>query len=61
MANLIAVIVIVAILALAAGYVVRAKKRGAKCIGCPDSKTCATGQGSKCSGNCGSCNGHCGH
>lgn len=61
MANLIAVIVIVAILALAAGYVVRAKKRGEKCIGCPDSKTCGKGQGSMCSGNCSNCSGHCGH
>ncbi len=61
MANLIAVIVIVAILALAAGYVVRAKKRGAKCIGCPDNKTCAKGQDSMCSGKCSNCSGHCGH
>ena len=37
------------ILGGAAGYVYKAKKRGAKCIGCPD--------GSKCSG---SCSGGCG-
>ena len=43
--------VIIALVALilggAAWYVWRAKKKGAKCIGCPDAKTCG--------GNCGSC------
>ena len=45
--------VIIALVALilggAAWYVWRAKKKGAKCIGCPES--CA----------CGSCSGCCGH
>ena len=45
--------VIIALVALilggAAWYVWRAKKKGAKCIGCPDAKTC--------SGNCGGCQG----
>ena len=51
----IAVIAIVAaIVALAVGYIIKAKKRGAKCIGCPDSNSCA--------GSCsGSCNGCCGY
>ena len=44
---------IIALVALilggAAWYVWRAKKKGAKCIGCPDAKTC--------SGNCGGCQG----
>lgn len=48
--------IILAILGLiiggAAGYVYKAKKRGIKCIGCPD--------GAKCSGSCGSCNCDCG-
>lgn len=42
--------VIVTILGLVIWYIVRAKKRGTKCIGCPD--------GPKCSGNCG-CSGNC--
>ena len=46
-------IVALAILVLAIGgavwYIVRAKKQGVKCIGCPHGKTC--------SGSCGSCNG----
>ena len=44
MDNLIVILVIVAIVALAGGYVYRAKKRGNKCIGCPG------GCGGSCSG-----------
>ena len=48
---------IVAILAVILGgaalYIYKAKKSGAKCIGCPDAKTCG--------GNCGSCGCNCGH
>ena len=49
MENLILVFIIGTIVGLAAGYVWKAKKRGVKCIGCPNSGTC--------SGNCGSCGG----
>jgi len=52
MENIVIILVIGLIVGLAAGYVYRAKRRGAKCIGCPDAKTC--------SGNCGGCNGCCG-
>ena len=44
-------IVIVILLAVAGGivwYLVRAKKRGEKCIGCPYGKQCS----GKCSGGC---------
>ena len=44
--------VIAAILSLAIFYIIRAKKRGAKCIGCPN--------GASCSGKCAGCSGHCG-
>jgi len=47
-------IVVLILLAIAAGiiwYLIRAKKRGETCIGCPYSKQCA----SKCNGVC-SCN-----
>lgn len=44
-------IIIIAIIAIVVGlaglYVYRAKKKGRKCIGCPDS--------SSCSGNCAAC------
>ena len=49
MENLILILVIGAIVGLAAGYVYKAKKRGAKCIGCPDAR--------HCSGSCGGCPG----
>lgn len=52
MENIILILVIGLILGLAAGYVWKAKKRGVKCIGCPDSGAC--------SGNCSGCSGCCG-
>ncbi len=46
-------IIIIGITALAVGlaswYVIRAKKKGQKCIGCPFAKTCAAARGSCCS------------
>lgn len=45
------VIVIMILLAIVAGiicYLVRAKKRGETCIGCPYAKKC----GGKCNGGC---------
>ena len=37
-------------LGLAIGYIVKAKKSGKKCIGCPDGGSCGS-----CGGSCGSC------
>lgn len=53
------IIIIAIILALAGFYVYRAKKSGKKCIGCPDSGSCSSGEHT-CSGSCSSCNGSCG-
>ena len=47
MENVIIIAVILIIVALSGGYVYKAKKKGVKCIGCPD--------GSKCSGACSGC------
>ena len=47
MENVISVIIILAIVIAAAFYVIKAKKSGKRCIGCPD--------GATCSGNCGCC------
>ena len=47
MKDLIIVLIIAAILGFAIFYIVRSKKRGGKCIGCPDS--------SSCTGNCPGC------
>lgn len=43
--------VIVVIVGLVIWYIHRAKKKGVKCIGCPDARNC--------SGNCSGCAGHC--
>jgi len=48
MENIILIAVIVLIIGLAVFYVIKAKKSGRKCIGCPESCTCGS-----CSGCCG--------
>ena len=45
------IFVIGTIIGLAAGYIRKAKKSGRKCIGCPDSGSCA--------GNCAGCSCGC--
>ena len=45
--------ILLAIIGGAAFYIYKAKKNGAKCIGCPEAKTC--------SGNCSGCSCQCGH
>lgn len=52
MADILIGIVLILAVGLAAGYIIRAKKRGVHCIGCPDS--------SGCSGSCHGCSG-CSH
>lgn len=42
LSNIIAITAIVLIIGGALTYIIIAKKRGQKCIGCPDSKTCTT-------------------
>lgn len=42
MVDLIAGIIVALILGLAIFYIVKAKKAGQKCIGCPHSKTCTS-------------------
>ena len=48
MENVIVICILVAIAAGIIWYLVRAKKNGATCVGCPHAKQC----GSKCSGSC---------
>ncbi len=50
--SVIPILLIVLIVGFAVAYIIRAKKSGQKCIGCPDSKTC--------SGNCAACGLGCG-
>ena len=51
METFVVIIILAAVISAAISYVYRAKKRGTKCIGCPD--------GPKCSGSCGGCSGNC--
>ncbi len=51
MKNIIAAIVIIAILALAIFYIVKQKKKGVKCIGCPSGGCCPNKKGDKCNCN----------
>ena len=50
MENIIAFAVIVILVGFAVGYMIREKKNGVKCIGCPDGHKCAA---NGCSGCCG--------
>ena len=47
--NILAVAAIVLVVGGAVLYIVLAKKRGEKCVGCPYAKQC----GGNCQGNCG--------
>ena len=49
MENMIVIAVVALIFGLAVWYIHKEKKRGVKCIGCPE--------GCSCSGKCGSCGG----
>jgi len=52
MENVIIIVVLAIILGLAARYVIKARKRGQKCIGCPNAGCCGRqGDGSGCSCN----------
>lgn len=53
-ADLIVIAVVAAILGLAVWFIVRSRKKGIQCVGCPDAKTCAS---RGCSGKCGGCGG----
>lgn len=48
MENIIIIAVLLVIVLLAAIYIIRAKKSGVKCVGCPSKKN-------GCSGDCGAC------
>lgn len=54
MENIIALAVLIVIVGLAALYVHRSKKKGIKCIGCPDSCSCPYKKGGEsCCSGCG--------
>ena len=51
MTDIIVIAVVVVILGAAVGYIIKAKKSGKKCIGCPGGGSC----GGKCGSGCGDC------
>lgn len=51
MESILVFLVILAVVALAGSYIYKEKKKGATCIGCPHSGSCASG--------CGGCSAHC--
>ena len=58
MDNLILMAIILLILGAAVAYIVKAKKQGMKCIGCPNARTCGGRQG-ETDGSAGGCSGMC--
>ncbi len=50
MENIILIAILILIVGVAIAYLIRAKKRGVKCVGCPYAEECA-----KKSKGCGSC------
>lgn len=54
MDNIILIAILAVIIGLAVWYVIKAKKSGKKCIGCPDGGSCSSGCGCSCEG-CGGC------
>ena len=47
--DIIVSVALVVIIGAAIAYIIRAKKRGVKCVGCPYAKQC----GGNCGGSCG--------
>ncbi len=47
MKDFIIILVVAAILGLACFYIIRSKKKGAKCVGCPFSGNCNSCKGNK--------------
>lgn len=54
--EIIAIVAIALIIGGAVFYIVKAKKSGRKCIGCPDGASCnVKGKNKTCNGNCSCC------
>jgi len=59
MTDLIVLVLVAAIVGGAAWYVIRKKKQGARCIGCPAGEAACRKAG--CGGNCSGCGSTCQH
>lgn len=52
MENFLIIAIIVLIIGCAIAYIVKAKKKGVKCVGCPYASTCGKGtEGCSCNSN----------
>jgi len=51
--DIIIIVILVVIVGAAVAYIIKAKKNGAKCIGCPDSGSCGGNCGGSCNCGCG--------
>lgn len=52
MTNIIVIAVIVLVVGSATAYVIRAKRKGKKCIGCPSGTSCKASSCQQCQCNC---------
>ena len=52
MANLAVTFIVLLIVGTAAAYIVKEKRRGVKCIGCPAAGNCSGSKTGQCSGSC---------
>lgn len=60
MEDLLLILILILIIGGASAYVIRAKKRGVKCIGCPSGNKCAKKSNQKgCDGVCCQYSCHC--
>ena len=48
MENILIIAILLVIVGCAVAYVIKEKKKGVKCIGCPNAKTCSMAQKKKC-------------
>jgi len=54
--DIVIILVLIMVLALSITYIIKAKKSGAKCIGCPSSKECGSNNNTSCGCGCSECN-----
>ncbi len=52
MIDIVLVLILLLVIGAAVAYIVRAKKKGTKCIGCPASGTCSRNRGAQAACHC---------
>lgn len=59
MVNIIVTVILCVIVGSAGVYIHKSRKRGVKCIGCPDANVCAARSQAENTSGCGGCSGGC--